>query len=408
MRIAVLTWGSRGDVEPLIALGGGLREAGHSVVLATGEAYEDMVRAWELPFACLEGGPGWSDAEGDGQPRGRLSTLREQFATGDGNLLRSSLAACQRVDAIIWTPLVFTGYHVAERLAVPAAAAILQPLTPTRAFPCPSSPDLPLGGLYNRATYSVIDRGVVAATRPVVNRWRGTLGMAPMPRLRSHGLIPPRAYPVICGFSPLVVPVPRDWPDNVRVTGYWFLDEPPGWEPPAALSSFLAAGAPPVGIALGTMTPDAAEEVIPATLAALADLGRRALLVGDMEGHQVPPDVFAISDAPYGWLFPKLAAVVHHGGAGTTAATLRAGVPAVIVPFDVDQPFWARQVARLGTASEPLPPARATVQRLTRALDAALNEVSLRERAHAIGSRIRSEDGTGAAVAAVERLVRRR
>ncbi len=167
-----------------------------------------------------------------------------------------------------------------------------------------------------------------------------------------------RRSPVIYGFSPSVVQKPPDWGDHVEITGYWFLDRQPGWQPPADLADFLAAGAPPVYIGFGSMSTRKPQETTELVLRALSRDRQRGLLLtgwGGLSEIDLPDYVFKIEFAPHDWLFPQMAAVVHHGGAGTTAAGLRAGIPTIIVPHFIDQPFWGQRVADLGAGPQPIP-----------------------------------------------------
>jgi UDP:flavonoid glycosyltransferase YjiC (YdhE family) len=215
---------------------------------------------------------------------------------------------------------------------------------------------------------------------------------------------------VLYGYSPAVIPKPPDWGEDTHVTGYWFLDPVEAWTPPAALVEFLEAGPPPVFVGFGSMSSRKPEETTALIVDALDRAGQRAILLsgwGGLEGARVPDTVFVVDAVPYSWLFPRVAAVVHHGGAGTTSAGLRAGVPSLVIPFFGDQPFWGRRVAALGVGPEPVPRRRLTAERLARALREAVTDEGMRQRAAELGARIRTEDGVGRAVAVLETLERR-
>ncbi|WP_203788749.1 glycosyltransferase [Paractinoplanes rishiriensis] len=199
----------------------------------------------------------------------------------------------------------------------------------------------------------------------------------------------------IChGFSPEVVPRPADWPANVHVTGYWWPATPPRWEPPALLADFLAAGPPPVFLGFGSMTADQLHDVAGT---AVKRAGVRAVVQAGWAGLEAAgDDTLLVGEVPHEWLFPRTAAVVHHAGAGTAAAGLRAGVPAVPVPVLVDQPFWADRLHRLGVAPAPLPIRELTAESLGDSLRTCLKNETYRDRAAQLGHRIRAEDGAGA------------
>ncbi|HEX2036809.1 MAG TPA: glycosyltransferase, partial [Chloroflexota bacterium] len=222
---------------------------------------------------------------------------------------------------------------------------------------------------------------------------------------------PHAGIPRLYGYSRLVVPRPPDWPPDWHVTGYWALDSAtavPPWEPPAALAAFLDAGPPPVYVGFGSMAPRSAGHLTEAALQALRATGQRGILasgwagLGAASGAALPPEVFRIQEAPHDWLFPRMAAVVHHGGAGTTAAGLRAGVPAVVTPVFGDQPFWGQRVAALGAGPRPVPMRQVTAERLAGAIHQATTDARMRATAAGLGRRLRAEDGVAQAVRAVE------
>ncbi|MDO8963746.1 MAG: glycosyltransferase, partial [Coriobacteriia bacterium] len=208
-------------------------------------------------------------------------------------------------------------------------------------------------------------------------------------------------FPTLYGYSPSVVPVPADWSRDCHVTGYWFLDAPEGWDPPVDLAEFLAAGPAPVYVGFGSMGSKDSERTADMVLGALARSGQRGVLSsgwGGLAASDLPADVFMVGSVPHAWLFPQMAAVVHHGGAGTTAAGLRAGVPSVVTPVMGDQGFWGQTVHRLGVGPKPIARRRLTADKLGDAIRVAASDTGMRERAAALGERIRAEDGVGAAV----------
>jgi len=219
-----------------------------------------------------------------------------------------------------------------------------------------------------------------------------------------HGQPVPRLY----SYSPLVIPKPADWDAHAHVTGYRFLDHSPDWQPPAALLDFLAAGPPPVYVGFGSLMPAHAERTTALVLEALRRSGQRGLLAqgwGALQQSDLPDDVLMLQAAPHDWLFPRMRAVVHHGGAGTTAAGLRAGVPSIVVPFGADQPFWGGRVHHLGVGPRPIAYKNLTVQRLAEAIHIATSDQALRQRAAALGEQLRSEDGVAQAIKIVEQYL---
>jgi UDP:flavonoid glycosyltransferase YjiC (YdhE family) len=215
---------------------------------------------------------------------------------------------------------------------------------------------------------------------------------------------------VLYGISPTVVPPPSDWDARRRFVGYWTLPPADDWRPAPELEAFLARGPAPVCVGFGSMTSDDPRALTELVLEAVRRAGARAVLLsgwGALRDVQ-REDVFVAESVPHEWLFPRMSAVVHHGGAGTTAAGFRSGVPAIVVPFTMDQPFWASRVAALGAGPTPIPRKRLTVQALADALRVATNDRAMRERAATLGALIREEDGVRVAVEHFDRWDRAR
>jgi UDP:flavonoid glycosyltransferase YjiC (YdhE family) len=304
----------------------------------------------------------------------------------------------------------FAATTLGEVLKIPVIPAYLQHVHPTGHYPFAlMRPRDWWTGWFNRFTHSIAAQVFWFFTRPFVNRWRTReLGLDPYP-LTSPFLDLLRQRPCcLYGFSHHVVPKPPEWGANVYLTGYWFLDAPQTWRPPDDLLDFLAAGPPPVYVGFGSMADREPAVLADIALDALRRADRRGVLLtgwGGLSSRDLPDTVFKLDHAPHDWLFPRMAAVVHHGGCGTTAAGLRAGVPTVVVPFFADQPFWGWRVARLGVGPAPIPRAELSAERLAAAIARATGEPGLRARAAALGERIRAEDGVACAAAAIERHI---
>jgi len=419
MRITILAIGTRGDVQPCLALGLGLQRTGHTVRFAAADDLQTFVGDWGLEFFPLginmhqlqETVAGQRLLETGGNVFSGLRQMVRLFWPFLEHMLDSTWQACQGAQAIIFSTLGIGAYHVAEKLGVPCAWALIVPaFTRTRAFPSLVAPALPLGGAYNWLTHVFFEQFTQQVAGRFVNRWRRErLNLPPLPLHRwpyatLHGQPVPRLY----SYSPLVIPKPADWDAHAHVTGYWFLDHPPDWQPPAALVDFLAAGPPPVYVGFGSLMPAHTERTTALVLEALRRSGQRGLLAqgwGALQQSELPDDVLMLQAAPHDWLFPRMRAVVHHGGAGTTAAGLRAGVPSVVVPFGADQPFWGRTVHQLGVGPRPIPYKSLTVQRLAEAIHIATSDQALRQRAAALGKQLRSEDGVTQAVKIVEQYL---
>ena len=419
MRIVIISVGSRGDVQPFVALGMGLRQAGHDVCVATRSQFEQFVRERGLDFAPVERPPRPPRQQNDkyalsGSGRNTIKYLYYQLKRMLGSIERSlidSWHACQGADAVIYASNVPAGTHIAEKLRVPCYAAGVFPITRTRAFPMLLTPARPhLGGAYNKLTYTVVEQIGWHVLRGTINHWRRETLKLPALSLRGSSLHPfsdpyggqqGRQLPWLYGFSPVVIPRPSDWPKQVHVTGYWFLDAPTGWRPPADLTKFLRAGAPPVYIGFGSVKRQDSGAITDIVLQALKQTGQRGILGiggGEVDAAKLPGEVFATESIPFDWLFPQVAAVVHHGGSGTLGAGLRAGIPTITIPFFGEQSFWGDRVAELGVGPRPIMRKQITAERLADAISAATSDMAIRTRAADLGMRIRAEDGVGSAV----------
>jgi sterol 3beta-glucosyltransferase len=412
MHITLATVGSRGDVQPYIALGVGLKAAGHSVNVATHTYFEAVIREHGLDFSPVVGDPRKTVESELGQQWLATGSNMLGFVKRMAELMRpmmvratsDCLNACKGADLVLYSVLGWLGAHsVVEKLGIPAYAAFLQPATPTRFFPSFAYPiRANLGGLHNRLTYYSGEQLFWLAFRGSINQARKeVLGLPPLPFLSPARKLRELDLPVFYGYSPTVLAKPPDWPSSVHVTGYWFLDQTAEWEPPADLVEFLKAGPPPVYIGFGSMHDRDAARRTNTVVETLSRAGLRGIIQtgwGALSHEDLPDHVHAVESVPHEWLFPQLAAVVHHGGAGTTAAALRAGVPSIVVPFFGDQFFWGRRVAALGTGPQPIPVKRLTTKRLANALGTATTNESMRDRASSVGARIRAEDGVARVV----------
>jgi sterol 3beta-glucosyltransferase len=413
MRLTVLTVGSRGDVEPCVALALGLKQAGHDVTLATGTNFEAFVVGWGIRYAPIRADyfAAFHQEEGraklDPPDLGRLFRLAAAERDRWRRVVADVWEVVRRSDALIYHPMVLGAYDAAEKLGLPSVLISFMPyFTPTREFPTPFLPNLKLGGLANRLSHILARRTFFKELTFLRNRWRvRTLGLPPRPWYADDCARDGRPLPMLYCFSPHVVAPPRDWRGPVAVTGYWWLDAPPQWQPPRDLEAFLEAGPPPVCVGFGSMPSREPRQVTDVVVAALRRTGRRGILLSGWGGLCRPrncEDVFHLDEAPHSWLFPRVAAVVHHGGAGTTAASLRAGKPTVVCPFAFDQWFWGKAVHELGAGPPPVPQKVLSVDRLAAAIRTATSDGRMRQQAEALGAKIRAEDGVSRAVTLIQ------
>lgn len=402
-RIVIVAYGTRGDVAPLTGLGARLRDRlGADVSIAAQHPYDELVTAAGLQYRYLPGdteadtrSSSYGQAVVDGArmrpSRDVLAQMRDDL-TGVGEAMA---AAASDADLLLLEGPIgsLLGYHVAEALDVPSMGAFLQPVSATAEFAPPALTARSFGRLGNRLAWRLGDLGE-RVYAPLIDSLRKDLGLARSPYRRRRAA----TWPILYGFSRHVVPRPADWRDGLHVTGYWWPADPPAWEPPAELLDFLRSGPAPVFVGLGsTATADGARlsELI---ASALRQVGMRGIVQSGWAGlHGDGADLLTVDDVPHAWLFPQVAAVVHHGGAGTTAAALRAGVPSVPVTGIMDQPFWARRLHAVGVAPRALPRASLTVDGLAAAVRSVLAEPRYAERAQRLSSLLGDEDGAAAA-----------
>jgi sterol 3beta-glucosyltransferase len=411
MRIVIVAVGTTGDVLPYTGLGARLQAAGHEVAIASHAPFESTVRACGLEFHPLP-----MDLRAELQSAQGQDALRASAAGTAGNLRIYARhlpamglaieAAAQKADLLMLSTMAWLGIHVAEGLGVPSMGVYLQPLDPAAEIPPWPLTSRSLGPWGNRAAASALRVLGLLPFRRVISDLRARHGLAPIGPARLFARLDQQRWPIFYGVSPTVLPQPRDWPAHRRVVGYWWPQPLPDQAPPADLVDFLSAGPAPVVVGLGSMPPRQAEQVLDAFRSALHRAKLRAVVQSGWAGLDAAADddLFTVGEVAHDWLFPQAAAVVHHAGAGTTAAGLRAGVPAVPLPLAADQPFWASRLVMLGVAPAALPLRRIDSPALAAALTAVTSDPAYRTRARAVAARIADEDGAGAVVRAVEEL----
>lgn len=426
MNITILSSGSRGDVQPYVALGKGLTAAGHDVKLVTHAPFERFVTENGLAFAPLSGDPQTLLEGPDGKrlleygdvPARFFKLFAKLCEEHTSQVVRDAYEVCRNTDVILCTTNVFfIGEMVAEKLQKPLIYASLIPFAPSWKKPGMGGRLLPWWSAWllvpfrHYHTMSVI--GLQFFTGCFIDQMnrarREVLDLPPRPRwlsLRTFRDGPPFLY----NYSPHVYPRPSDWSATQHVTGYWFLDRPADWRPPAKLVEFLQAGPPPVCVGFGSMTPQSPEDMAKLVVQSIRQSGQRGIVLsgwGGLTSEATGDDIFVIDAVPHDWLFPQVSAVVHHGGSGTTAAGLRAGKPTVIVPFLGDQPFWGRCVQALGAGPPAIPKQNLSAESLAAAIRTAVSDPSLRRCAEDVSGKLQAEHGVQNAVEIIERELAR-
>jgi sterol 3beta-glucosyltransferase len=420
MIVSILAAGTRGDAQPPAMLCREMARRGYDVrFIAQGE-FADMIEGSGVLLKPL---PGDLHAElmsadaqrffaGGGNP---LTFLRWFYDIGRKFAKELTPALAEFTagsDVIVGTGLADYYSNIMARVhKTKAAHAYMQPAVPTREFPCAlfSVPPFDLPGWANKLEARIYFEAAWLGARPIAKVAHDMLGLPPpswrVPILEELH----RGQPFLMAYSEAFLPRPKDWPDHVEVTGFWFRDTPSSWQPPAALVRFIESGSPPVYAGFGSMVMKDPRATVDVVLEAVAANDARAVIAAGWSGYKpdkLPDDVFAVDSVPHDWLLPKMAAAIHHGGAGTTGACLRAGIPQIVVPFVGDQFFWGLQVEKRGVGPKRIPHSKLTTAALSDAVGKALNDQAMRKNAIEMGARIRAENGLSRAADIVERAVR--
>jgi UDP:flavonoid glycosyltransferase YjiC (YdhE family) len=405
--------GSRGDVAPFTGLGQGLVRAGHEVTLVTHGCFADLVSGSGVAFHALPVDPRAELESPRGQRlhrsttgAGKLIHLVGLTRALAGRLTEGLIEAARSSDVVLISgSLGPLGYVVAEGLDLPSMGVHLQPLHPTREFAPPVTGVRSWGPAVNRAAGQVVNLAGERVFAETVRALRNRLGLPPLGPFAAHRARERRAWPVHHGFSPLVVRRPRDWRRGLEVSGSWWPYDREDARLPSALRDFLDAGPAPVFVGLGSATVPDPGRLSAEVVRALRAAGLRGVIQrGWGELRATGDDMFTVGEVPHSVLFARMAAVVHHAGAGTTAAGLRAGVPAVPVPVQFDEGFWAERLVSLGVAPGVLSLRGLRAERLAPALLRATTDPSYRQRARDVAERLGAEDGVAPVAEALRRL----
>lgn len=393
MHITILALGSRGDIQPYANLGRGLKQAGHQVRFITFESFATLIAENELDFHPILGN---AQSLVAGAGADMLALIRSFGSLAQGYARDLSDPKLGDTDLILnQLPAGLYGYDLAEKYNVPLLLASVIPLARTNAFPVMGFPNLPLPG-YNKLTYLIGEQMAWGMFRSIINRWRTQTLNLPVHRLGGYfSKLGTNRIPILNGFSPNVVQRPTDWGADIHVTGYWF-PEKQEWQPPTDLQAFIQGGPPPVFVGFGSMPIKDPAHTTDLILESLRQSGQRAILHmgwGGLGERALPESVHKIEYAPYEWLFPQMALTIHHGGSGTTAFALAAGVPSLVVSFVFDQHYWGEQIYRLGAGPRPIRYSNLSVEKLKNAIIESVGNAPMQQRAAKLGRHIRAETG---------------
>ncbi len=421
MKIAIITIGTRGDLQPFIALGLGLKNAGYDIRLISSKNEESFAKSFGLDFypldvdvqKLMDGDEVQKMAKSDNPFKFIISHLNgskilKQTMVG---VMSEIWEGCQDADAIIYHPGMPIGYFIAKELGVPSIMASPFPATSTKDYPSILFYSGPrLGKIYNLLTHFIFEKVFWSLSKSAIQEfWKTSIKSKIETSAAPTKLQVLSGMPVLYGYSEHLFKRPKEWAKNIHVTGSWTIYDEPDWTPPDELVNFLNAGKPPVYIGFGSIK-DVSKftETFKMILEALEISNQRGVIAlgwnNISQREPLPKNVYLLDNAPHSWLFPQMAAVVHHGGAGTTAAGLNAGKPTIIIPHSADQPAWGKRVFELGVGAKPIPKAKLTAVKLAEAIKEALNPEII-ENAEKLGIELRKENGVETATQIIDKFL---
>lgn len=412
MRITMICIGSTGDVRPYIVLGRELQARGHEITICAFADFEPVIFKEGFHFKPVNGDVKalMANLMNGSTGVGFLKQVRDSLIDIIDPFLEDLEAACDGAEAIIGTYLGQVFQSLAEVRHIPYIQTHYFPMDKNPETPITSAPGQHGGKAWNLASYQLGHFVVSVMEKYYLADWREKHGMSPRkleatPKYQLNG----HTIPVLYAISPLVMPRPATWGENIHMTGFWRDDRDIDFTPSPELSAFLEAGEKPVYVGFGSMVSGDMGETLEIVLDAIRDSGVRAILSKGWGGKDIPvsDNVFVADFVPHDWLFNHVAAVVHHGGAGTTAAGIQAGCPTLVVPFGGDQPFWASRVKDLGIGPKAIPRDKLTVSRLSRAFTDLTTTKKYRVAARELGERLRLEQGHVIAANIVEHELRK-
>ena len=421
MKIAITTVGTRGDLQPYIALGLGLKEAGHEVLIVSAKNEESFVRNYGLDFYALdvdiqkimEGGDVQEMAKGSNPIKFIIShlkgskSLKAIMVKTQGEIWN----ACQNADLIIFHPGMPLGFFLAKEKNKKAILATPFPVVATKDYPSILFYALPkLGSYYNLLTHFIFDKVFWALAKSSIKEFwknsiktRANFDISPLKQqIKSGGL-------VLNGYSELLFSNSKEWTNNIHTTGSWIIETEPNFLPPKNLEDFIKNGEMPIYIGFGSMKDlSTFNKTLAIIIETLGITNQRAIVglgwTNNNYKEKLPTNIFLVDNVPHTWLFPKMKMVIHHGGAGTTATGLRAGKPTIIIPHNADQPAWGQRVFELGVGSKPIKKSNLSAENLSKAILHSLTPVIIKN-AEQLAQKLKSENGVQKAVEIIDRFI---
>lgn len=400
--ITILCSGSRGDFQPYIALAMELKKLGKDVRITGMRDFESFIRSYGIDFYPIQADfeslnvdkKMLKEAQSADNPLKMLLTFNKMKKYGI-HVVHEFYAACEGSELIVYHPGCTIGYFTAQKMGIPCVLASPFPMHKTKEQTSVIMYGRTKANRFTRALSYTMLQGMLwlASKDSVKGFWKEEFGKAPENFGCPFERHTDRKHPAVVSCSNFVFERPGDWNENIHQSGYWFVEESTDYTPPKALSDFLSIGEKPVYIGFGSVFhADQKDEVVKLVIEALAKSGKRGILCGMGEIPNLPENLFAVGSIPHTWLFERVAAVCHHGGAGTTAAGFKAGVPSIIIPFSNDQFAWAHRAYDLGVGSKPVPFKKLTADTLADAIHSALQKETV-AKARALAASIATENG---------------
>jgi UDP:flavonoid glycosyltransferase YjiC (YdhE family) len=408
MKISIFALGSRGDVQPYIALGNALQRAGQTVQMISTAEFRHLCEEYHLPIVIVGAGIQQVANQLNIEQGNFLQIMRKMGVAAEQmavNASRAGLEFAKDSDLLIsGLGGLFIALALSQKLGTPLLQAHLLPIQPTRAFPSVLTPQVPR--VFNRISHQLARQAVWQPLRSSDNRARReVLQLPPAPFWGPFQSLEQSKLPILIGISPAVLPQPTDWSANIRMTGFWFLPTAENWQAPNALVDFIQAGDAPLYIGFGSMLSQDPKATAELFIRALKYTGQRAVFSagwGGLQASDLPKNIYMSGYVPHEWLFPRMAGIVHHGGVGTTASAFASGVPSWVTPFFGDQPFWGQRAYELGVAPAPIAKRNLTMKNVSERLMELKENPTFHVKAQALGETILREDGLQMVVSMVE------
>ncbi len=417
MKITILTLGTRGDVQPFVALGQKALEKGHQVVICTGQSFKPFIEKIGIEFQEAASDLMAMLSTNEGQIVFKHA-LRHPFLTkrylhnvvnpAFRTTLEQFYQAAQGADVILYHPKAFGAPDIAEVLDIPCISIPPVPITfPIVEFPnLAISPTKNFGKQFNKWTYSVMAKAEQASINEVNDFREKTLHL-PKRKTGSYTFsLNGKKIPIIYPISKALFPEVKSWEGHVLTPGFFYLDSPND-QLDSRLRAFLSAGPPPIIISFSSMPLKSPQQFSRYLLEALHATHQRGIILTGNSGFAFTEnnDLLTINAAPHSLLFPHAKGIIHHGGVGTTAAAIKSGKPQLIIPFSVDQPFWANRLYQQGYALKPLKESQVSTRTLIQRFIQFENEV-VQSKAQMLKSAIDQENGTATALTFIENYCR--